>query len=235
MTLYLLPNLLGSNLDHSLFLPISVDHAVSTLDGLIAESEGGGRRYLKQFSTKKKPHEMPIALLKSSAQKNELDFLLEPVINGENWGVVSDCGLPCLADPGAALVRRARYHNLLVHTFSGPSSITHALVLSGLSGQSFHFHGYLPKEPKERAKTLKVYEKTLRTTHIFIEAPYRNLHTYQACLDTLKPTTLLSVATQLTTPEEWIQTAPISWWRTQKEISSKIMKKPTIFLFTAEK
>lgn len=221
MTLYLLPNVLGPVEDVELFLPKSVAVAMSQIDGLIAESTGEGRRYLKHFSTKKKAHEMPIALL-----SEEVDFLLEPVQKGEVWGVVSDAGLPCLADPGALLVRRARGLNLHVEALSGPSSITLALMLSGLSGQHFFFHGYIPKTPEEREKALREWEKMRGVTHIFIEAPYRNQHTFQTCMKVLQKDTLLCVASNLTLSDQLVQMAPIGKW---KEI--EIGKKPTIFLF----
>jgi 16S rRNA (cytidine1402-2'-O)-methyltransferase len=231
MTLYLLPNLLGPIKEHSLFLPISVDQAVSRIDGLIAESEGEGRRFLKRFKTKKKPHEIPIALL--TKRKQEIDYLLEPILKGETWGVVSDCGLPCLADPGALLVKRAQQLHLPIETFSGPSSITYALILSGLSGQSFFFHGYIAKEPKARSSELSQWEKIKGTTHLFIEAPYRNMHTLHTLLTTLHPQTQLCIASSLTLPDQWIQTLPIANWRTldPQKIHPHIHKKPTLFLF----
>ena len=235
MKLYLLPNVLGLVEDYRVFLPVSVEKAVSQIDGLIAESEGEGRRFLKRFQTKKKPHEMPIALL--SKKNQEIDFLLEPVVQGETWGVVSDCGLPCLADPGANLVRRARQLNIPIEAFTGPSSITYALMLSGLSGQAFTFHGYVPKQVDERSHMLKQWEKVGGMTHLFIEAPYRNLHTFQACLELLQEKTLLCVASSLTLPDQWIHTDFISSWKKQdmQKISNHLSKKPTIFLFHSQK
>lgn len=233
MTLYLLPNLLGPGQDPRLFLPAGVPEAVSRIDGLIAESEGEGRRFLKLFQTKKKPHLMPIALL--SKKRGDLDFLLEPLLAGETWGVVSDCGLPCLADPGANLVLRARQKKIPIHAFSGPSSITHILMLSGLSAQAFHFHGYIPKEPQARQLALQRWEKEKGISHLFIEAPYRNLHTLRACLDGLKESTYLSIGANLTLPDEWIQTLRIGEWRRENfdELSSHLAKKPVIFVFHA--
>lgn len=229
MTLYLLPNVLGQVKDHRVFLPESVAEAMANIDGLIAESEGEGRRYLKRFTLKKKPHEMPISLLTS--KKQELSFLLEPLLKGETWGVVSDCGLPCLADPGAALVRKAHALRIPVHAFSGPSSITHALMLSGLSGQAFTFHGYPPKEPEGRAFALRSWESVRGMTHIFIEAPYRNQHTLAACIGQLLDSTLLCVATELTMPGQFICTQPVSAWRSSQ--LPDIAKRPTIFLFSS--
>lgn len=228
MTLYLLPNVLGPVQDHRPFLPESVAAAMLRIDGLIAESEGEGRRYLKRFTTKKKPHEMPIALLTN--KKQELNFLLEPLLKGETWGVVSDCGLPCLADPGAALVQRAHALHIPVEAFPGPSSITHALMLSGLGGQTFTFHGYPPKEPETRAFTLRMWESVRGMTHIFIEAPYRNQHTLAACVRELHDTTLLCVATDLTLPDQYIRTQSISSWRVAE--LPDVAKRPTIFLFS---
>lgn len=224
MTLYLLPNLLASLKDHHLHLPASVDAAMLELDGLIAESEGEGRRYLKRFRLKKEPYQIPIALL-----DEEVDFLLEPLLKGERWGVVSDCGLPCLADPGAKLVKRARERNVPIVAFSGPSSITLALIQSGLSGQEFFFHGYIPT--KEPEKALLDWEKMKGVTHIFIEAPYRNTHTFKRCLDTLQERTRFCVACDLTLPDQFISTQSILSWK-KREVPD-IQKKPTIFLFNS--
>lgn len=226
MTLFLLPNVLGPVEDITQFLPQNVAQVVSRLDGLIAESEGEGRRYLKRFHTKRKPHEMPIALLNKHTAKKDLDFLLEPLLHGEVWGVVSDAGLPCLADPGAALVRHAHELNIPIEALIGPSSLTLALMLSGLPGQRFFFHGYIPKKPQEREQALKSWEKMQGVTHLFIEAPYRNAHTLQACLKTLKKKTFLSVATNLTLPDQVVYTAQIGKWK-----GGELGKQPTVFLF----
>ena len=142
-------------------------------------------------------------------------------------------GSPCLADPGALLVQRARQLNLMIETFAGPSSLTYALMLSGLSGQSFSFHGYIAKEPNLRIQELRQWEKIRGTTHLFIEAPYRNFYTFQAALSTLHETTQLCVASSLTLPDQWIHTDTISAWKRAdiQKINHFIHKKPTIFLF----
>lgn len=225
MTLHLLPNLLCDSCDHRLFLPAHVDVVMTTLDGLIAESVSGGRRYLKRFTTKRPPHEMPIALV-----GEDPDFLLEPIQGQQQWGLVSDAGLPCLADPGAALVRRAQQLHLPIQTYPGPSSITMALVLSGLPAQSFTFHGYLPKEPTHRKQTLIVLEKRSeeeRSTQIFIEAPYRNAHTFAACLEFLHPQTWMTVGVELTAPTQFLDTRRIAEWRVHP---LTLTKTPAIFL-----
>jgi len=234
MPLLLLPNLLGEGRDHTPFFPPTVDQAMTEIDGLIAESEGGGRSYLKRFKTKKKPHEIPIALLNKHTSFKDLEFLLEPVQKGETWGIVTDAGLPCLADPGSALILRAKQMNIPITAFVGPSSIFLALMQSGLSGQHFTFHGYISKGQEQREKELFHWEKNsraLQETQIFIEAPYRNVHTLKSCLEVLHEKTLLCVAWDLTLPSQEIKTLPLFLWRRQ-ELPS-IEKKPAIFLFYA--
>ncbi|MCB1149057.1 MAG: 16S rRNA methyltransferase, partial [Chlamydiia bacterium] len=124
MKLLLLPNVLGPVKHHQVFLPASVDRAMETIDGLIAESEGGGRAYLKRFQLKDKPQNIPLQLLNKNTNPEDIDFMLEPCLKGEVWGVVSDAGLPCIADPGALLVSRARKLGIPIQAFVGPSSIT---------------------------------------------------------------------------------------------------------------
>jgi len=228
--LYLLPNLLGDLPDHKDFLPASVDVAVASLDGLIAESEKGGRRFLSRFSLAKKPHEVPIALLNKHHQ--DYDFLLEPLADGEIWGVVSDAGLPCVADPGAGLVARAHELGYPVQAFAGPSSIFLSLMLSGFTGQSFHFHGYLPKNPDQRDQLIRKLSRA-EGTQIFIEAPHRNKSTLDALLKLLPNQASLCVACDLTLPTQQVITKTVSSWK--KDLKPDILKKPTIFLYNMGK
>ena len=225
MTLLLLPNLLGDLPEHKAFLPISVDQAVATIDGLIAESEKGGRRFLSRFQHAKKPHEIPIALLNKHNQ--DYDFLLEPCVTGEIWGLVSDAGLPCVADPGARLVARARQLGVQVEAFVGPSSILLALMLSGLSGQQFQFHGYLPKNYEQRDQVIGEMGRSLGT-QIFIEAPHRNSATLEALLKLLPDSTILCVAWDLTLSTQGVMTEKVATWK--RLPLPNIQKKPTIFL-----
>lgn len=232
--LLLLPNLLGEHRHHQLFLPASVDKAVSTIDGLIAESSTGGRRYLGHFQTKKPANLIPIALLNEHTPDGDLDFLLEPITKGERWGVVSDCGLPCVADPGAKLVSRARQLGIVIQAFSGPSSIMMALMLSGLSGQHFTFHGYIDKDAEGRQKTIKKLERNAKDegyTQIFIETPHRNEHTLQTLLSTLADSTLLCVAWDLTLPSQGILSQTVAIWK--KSPPPNLDKKNAIYLIGA--
>lgn len=233
--LLLLPNVLSAEIrHHELFLPASVDKAVETIDGLIAESASGGRRYLGRFSTKKPANEIPIALLNEHTQDNEIDFLLEPIHKGERWGLVSDCGLPCLADPGSKLVKRARETGIVIQAFVGPSSIFMALMLSGMSGQKFFFHGYLDKNLTKRQRETAWMERESKkdgSTQIFIEAPYRNKGTLDVLINTLAEDTSLCVAWDLTQPTQGIVSQTVKFWR--KSPLPNLEKKAAIFLLNA--
>jgi 16S rRNA (cytidine1402-2'-O)-methyltransferase len=232
--LVLLPNLLGEHKDHHSFLPGSVDKAVETLDGLIAESAPAGRRYLGRFKTKKPANQIPLATFNINTPETDIDFLLDPIKQGERWGYVSDCGLPCIADPGAKLVERARQRGLHVEAHIGPSSILLALMLSGLPGQRFAFHGYLERDAQSLKKTLQRLEHTSRTeksTQIFMETPYRAPHLFEALLLNLASDTVLCVARDLTLSDEEILVMPIKAWK--KFQKPDLVKHNAIFLLNA--
>ena len=232
--LLILPNVLGDVKHHEPFLPASVDKAVATLDGLIAESAGGGRRFLSRFETKKPAHDIPLALFNEHTPDEEIDFLLEPIRQGQRWGLISDGGLPCIADPGAKLVNRARQSGIIVQAFSGPSSLFLALMLSGLPGQRFQFHGYLNKEPKQRSFEIRALENNSRnenSTQIFIEAPYRNAHLLESLLEILNPTTQLCVAWDLTLPTQGVVSQSVELWK--KSPLPNLDKKTAIFLLSS--
>lgn len=229
--LLLLPNVLGEQRHHELFLPTSVDRAVQSIDGLIAESEQCGRRFLSRFKTERPANEIPIALFNEHTPDDHIDFLLEPIIKGERWGLVSDGGLPCIADPGDRLVSRARVLGIPIQAFVGPSSILLGLMLSGLPGQQFTFHGYLDKEPSKRQERIKQLEKDTKKngyTQIFIEAPYRNQHLLESLVNTLTDSTRLCVAWDLTLPSQGILSQPVGIWK--KSPLPNLEKKAAIFL-----
>lgn len=229
--LLLLPNVLGDVKHHAPFLPASVDKAVATIDGLIAESPTAGRRYLSRFETKKPLNEVPIALFNEHTPDADLDFLLEPIRKGERWGLISDGGLPCVADPGAKLVRRAMNSGIVVQAFVGPSSILLALMLSGLPGQRFYFSGYLDKEPEKRdaeIKSLQRRSKADDATQIFIETPYRNKHLLESLVATLNDQTRLCVAWDLTLPSQGVISQKVEQWK--KSPLPNLDKKTAVFL-----
>ncbi|MFQ5485574.1 MAG: SAM-dependent methyltransferase [Desulfobacterales bacterium] len=232
--LLLLPNLLGEHQHHEVFLPQSVDKAVASLDGLIAESEKSGRRFLSRFETKKPVYAIPIALYNKNTPDTDIDFILEPIQKGERWGLISDCGLPCIADPGARLVWRARKVGISVQAFVGPSSLFLALMLSGLSGQRFTFQGYLEKDLQQLKSSLIQLEeesKNKKITQIFMERPYRNQQVLESLLETLNDRTMLCIAWELTTPDQGVLTQTVKVWK--KSPLPNLNKKNALFLFLA--
>lgn len=233
--LLLFPNLLGESRHHELFLPASVDKAVETIDGLIAESDQAGRRFLGRFKTKKTAAETPIALFNEHTPDDHIDFLLEPIRKGERWGLISDGGIPCVADPGSKLVKRARSSGIVVQAFVGPSSILLALMLSGLPGQRFYFQGYLDKTPEKRKKQVKQLEAVSKkegVTQVFMEAPYRNMHALETALTTLDDSTDLCIAWDLTLPTQGVISQKVGLWK--KSPLPNLEKKCAIFMLNAE-
>lgn len=231
MTLFLLPNLLGPHDDWKPFLPASVADVVAELDALIGESEKAARLYLKRFLPDAF-RSLPIALLNEHTSPQDLRALANDVARGGKWGLISDAGLPCLADPGAALVLRVRERGASVRTFAGPSSLIFALQLSGLPGQRFAFHGYLPiRRRKEAIRVLDARARAERETQLFIEAPYRNVQLFKDLLFTLREDTYLACAVDLTLPSEWVRTRRIAQWRTSG--LPRLDKRPALFLISS--
>lgn len=229
--LLLLPNVLGDVAHPELYLPASVGEAVKSLDGLIAEGPQEGRRYLSHFMPMEEALKIPIAIYSEHTPDEDLEFLLEPIKKGERWGYVSDCGLPCIADPGYKLVKRARTRGLVIRAFVGPSSILLALMLSGLPAQRFAFHGYLPKEPAKRKQMIQRLElaaKKEETTQIFMEAPYRNKHLLEDLMTLLKEDTELCIAWNLTMQDQGVVSQPVNLWK--KSPLPNLEKKAAIFL-----
>ncbi len=230
--LYLFPNLLDEEGDHSRVLPRSVDEAVSQIHGLIAESEKSARRFLRRFAfaAPKTFRDIPIQLLNEHIPDRQLNELLDPILKGQNWGLISDCGMPCLADPGSNLVFKARQKGVTIETFAGPSSIVLTFVLSGLGGQNFTFHGYLPKEEPFLSKAIQEMQKRSgqeKSTHLFIETPYRNHKLFSLLLKILSDNTQLCIATDLTAPKQGVATKSVREWK--KSPMPDIDKRPTVF------
>lgn len=231
--LYLFPNVLEESQNHETYLPASLATYVHEIDGIIAESEKSARAFLKRFSFSRGRtfREIPIKLLNEHTTRSELKELLQPLLQKQIWGLISDCGLPCLADPGSALVALAHKNALAVKTFSGPSSIVMALMLSGLCTQRFTFHGYLPREQPALIQKLKSMElDAMRhdTTQIFIEAPYRNQKLLEVLVETLPAEMILSVACDITLETELVHSFSITQWK--KRDLSLYQKRPTVFV-----
>jgi 16S rRNA (cytidine1402-2'-O)-methyltransferase len=240
-TLYLIPNSLGPGaLDE--VLPASVRQTTAQLDYFIAENAKTARAFLKLVSTThplgKPLQEIEIRELNINTAASELPALLAPLLAGRNAGLVSEAGVPAVADPGADLVRLAHQKNIPVKPLVGPSSILLALMASGLNGQSFAFQGYLPTDSGQRANRLRQLEQRSRQekqTQIFIETPYRNEAMLEAIANHCTSSTLLTVATDLTLETETVRTQSVQIWKL--EITAGRLpdfeKKPTVFLLLA--
>ncbi|MBS0628230.1 MAG: SAM-dependent methyltransferase [Verrucomicrobia bacterium] len=234
--LLLLPNFLS---EEALLetLPAILSRKIFDLDGIIAESEKEARRYLKHFTFKegKTFRDIPIRVLNEHTPHQEVADLLNPIMQGQVFGVISDAGLPCIADPGARLVALAKQKGVMVEAISGPSSVFLALMLSGLSAQRFFFQGYLEREPIKLRSEIQMLEKESKQrkcTQVCIEAPYRSLSLFTTLLDVLEDNTKLSIACDLTSKSEISYTFSVRQWK--KRTPPDLQKKPTVFLFSAD-
>lgn len=217
-TLYLIPNTLGDG-DAAMLaavLPAAVQARAASLGYYIGENAKTTRAFLKKIGTERPIQEIEIRELNVKTPASEIDRLLAPVLAGADAGLVSEAGCPAVADPGALLVRRAHERGVKVVPLVGPSSILLALMASGLNGQSFAFHGYLPVDAAARAKRLRELEQQSRhanQTQIFIETPYRNHAMLDALVATCAPSTLVCVAADLTLATETIASRPAAQWK----------------------
>lgn len=246
-TLYLIPNTLGQTEPQqenllTQIIPDTVQKMTSQLSHFVAENAKTTRAYLKllnQSHPLAKPiQELQIAELNVNTPAQALEALLAPLIQGHDVGLISEAGVPAVADPGANLVRLAHQRSIQVRPLVGPSSLLLALMASGLNGQSFAFHGYLPTDAALRAKRIKELEERSRKeqqTQLLIETPYRNAAMLEALAGNCLPHTLICVATDLTLSSERITTLAAAEWkkRLQANQAPDFHKKPTVFLFLA--
>lgn len=234
-TLYLIPNTLGDGDAAALaaVIPDPVRAQAARLGYFIGENAKTTRAFLKRVGSEKPIQEIEIRELNVNTPVAEIDGLLAPILAGSDAGLVSEAGCPAVADPGALLVRRAHQRGVRVVPLVGPSSILLALMASGMNGQSFTFHGYLPVDAAQRAKRLRELEQQSRKatqTQLFIETPYRNRALLETLLSTCAPSTLICVAVDLTLPSEQIVTRPVSEWRLDL---LDLHKRPALFLMLA--
>ncbi len=234
-TLYLVPVSLGEGAPWSSFLPTQAQAIAAGLRHFVVETARAARAHLKQLDYPHPLRETHIRELpQDGAGAAELDALLAPAIAGEDLGLMSDAGCPAVADPGARLVARAHALGIRVAPLVGPSSILLGLMGSGLNGQSFAFHGYLPVTEGERDMALRALEdesRRLGRTQIFIETPYRNERMLDAMLRLLKPDTRLCIACELNTASETLLTRSVRDWR--KAERPALARRPALFLLLA--
>jgi len=229
-TLYLVPNLLDAGALPEASLPAAAIARVRSLRHFVVEGEKAAWRLLSAILDRETASLVEMARLDEHTLREELPALLAPLEAGEDLGLVSEAGMPCIADPGAALVALAHDRGFAVVPLVGPSSIFLALAASGLDGQRFSFLGYLPQEPQGRRTALAAMDRGLRSegsTRIFIETPYRNARLLEDCLAVLSPSTRLCVAASLCSPSERIRSAQVSAWRAT---AWPLGKEPAIFL-----
>ncbi len=231
--LFLVPSTLGDSAPESV-LPAPVLQTIRGLDGFVAEEPRTARAFLKRVGMQRPLTEIRIQVLNEHTDAKELPKLLGPTLEGERIGLLSEAGYPAVADPGAQLIALAHRHGVKVIPLVGPSSLLLALAASGLNGQGFCFHGYLPVEAAARAARLREIEARSASdgsAQIFIEAPYRNNQLLAALLETCDPQTRLCLATDLTLSDEAIGTRPIAAWRSAPP---DLNRRPTVFLLQAE-
>ena len=231
-SLYLLPNTLGDVAPEAV-IPAGVLDRARSLDYIIAEDPKAARAFLKRITPTRPLQSIRVERLDHNTGASDIQTFLEALLSGSDAGLLSEAGLPAVADPGASLVRLAHEQNIRVVPLSGPSSLVLALAASGLDGQRFAFHGYLPIAETELVSTLKECERQsrrLRQTQIFIETPYRNDRTLAAMLRALAPDTLVCVAADLTLKSETVKTRPVAAWRRE---TPQLKGRPTVFLLLA--
>ncbi len=229
-TLYLLPTQLGDT-PWPTVLPAGSQALACRLQHFIVENAKTARAALKWLEHPTPIREIAIEQLPEALIQPEIDRLLRPLHAGQDVGLMSEAGCPGVADPGALLIRRAHETGISVKPLVGPSSLLLALMASGLDGQRFAFHGYLPVREPERSKRIAELEKESRHKHqtqLFIETPYRNTALLDALLAACHPETLLSLASDLTLASESVTTRRIGDWRQLPR--PNLDRRPTVFL-----
>lgn len=230
--LYLIPTTLGDN-EPLEVMPISVKATVEQLTHFIVENEKSARRFIKKITPLKSQPSLQLKLIDKYVDPVEVNSYLDVCLEGESVGLLSEAGVPAVADPGADVVNLAHKKGIRVVPLVGPSSILMAMMASGMNGQSFAFNGYLPIDKADRKKEIKRLERLSRDhsqSQIFIETPYRNHKMLEDLTATLSPNTRLCIAANITMPSEYIKTFTVADWKRQKPELHKI---PAIFIIHA--
>jgi len=227
--LYLVPTTLGDTSPLEV-MPISVKKVIEHIDIYVVENEKTARRFIKKISPSKSQPGLTLFPLNKFTEESEIPSYLDPCLRGQSVGLLSEAGVPGVADPGADVVKIAHQKGIQVIPLVGPSSILMAMMSSGMNGQNFAFNGYLPIDQKERKQEIKRLEK-LSYEHgqsqLFIETPYRNDKMLQNIVETVHPNTMICIACDITLPTEYIVTKPASFWKTN---APDLHKRPAIFI-----
>ena len=230
--LYMIPCPISDQTDVYDVVPEANRRVMDSLDYFIVENVRSARRFLSKAGISRKIDELEfVELNEHTVAGQAVESMVKPLLAGRSAGVISEAGVPGVADPGALVVEACHKHNIRVVPLVGPSSILLAMMASGLNGQSFAFNGYLPVKPPERSKAIKALERRAHAeqqSQIFIEAPYRNVKLMEQMLQVCAAESKLTVACDITSPEELIVTRSIAQWR--KCGVPDIAKRPTIFI-----
>lgn len=227
--LYLIPTTLGDT-EPLEVMPLSVKKVVEQLDYFIVENEKSARRFIKRITPTKSQPSLELMLLDKYSDDLETKNYLDVCEKGISVGLLSEAGVPAVADPGASIVKLAHQKGIQVVPLVGPSSILLAIMASGMNGQSFAFNGYLPIDKSDRKKAIKDLEKLSKEknqSQLFIETPYRNEKMLDDLRATLSPDTRVCVACDITLPTEYIKTLTVKEW---KQVKTDLHKRPAIFI-----
>jgi 16S rRNA (cytidine1402-2'-O)-methyltransferase len=230
-TVYLIPSLLHEEGMES--IPPYLISAIKECRAFFVENERTTRRYFKKLWPEMVIDDFEWYNVTDSS--GVFDTFKKKIKENKNIGIISEAGCPGVADPGQALVEIAQQMNVEVKPLVGPNSILLALMASGMNGQQFQFHGYLPIDNQQKIKAIKDLEAESikkKSTQIFIETPYRNNQLIEAILKTCNPSTKLCIAADITGKNEWIKTKTIAAWQKEK---INIHKRPAIFLLYGDR
>ena len=230
--LYMIPCPISEQTEVYDVVPEANRRVIDSLDYFIVENVRSARRFLSKAHIARKIDELEfVELNEHTVAGQAIEAMVKPLLAGRSAGVISEAGVPGVADPGALVVEACHRKGIRVVPLVGPSSILLAMMASGLNGQSLAFNGYLPVKPPERSKAIKALERRVHVEHqsqIFIEAPYRNVKLMEQMLQVCAAESKLTVACDITSPDEFIVTRSVAEWR--KQPLPDIAKRPTIFI-----
>ncbi len=227
-----IPCTLGEESNHKLF-PIYNSNLILKLTHFVVENEKTARKFIKSLLPEKSQQELTIFTFDKHNNHSVSNEIINLLLKGIDFGIISEAGMPGIADPGSSLIIEAHKNNIKIETLIGPSSIFLALVSSGLNGQKFMFHGYLPKDKIELKKEIASIQNLSlkdKSAHIFMETPYRNNQLLDNVLALCNSSFLLCIACEITLENEFIKTQSINDWKKNKP---DLNKKPTIFILQA--
>ena len=231
-TLYLIPCPISDETAPWEVLPASNREVMVALDYFIVENTRSARRFLSRAGIARPIDTLEFRELNEHTVAGpDVEALVDPIAAGRSAGVISEAGVPGVADPGALVVEACHRRGIRVVPLVGPSSILLAVMASGLNGQSFAFNGYLPVKPPERARAIRFFERRARAegqSQLFIEAPYRNVKLLEQLLELLAPQTRLTVALDLSAPGQWVETHTVEEWRRRR--LPELNRRPAIFI-----